>query len=400
MPVTQKREAIALNQEQIQKLQRILSSQNGSRSAMVRARVLLRYTRGEAIRSIARKEGITRPTVQLCIDKALSGGIERAIQDLPRSGRRPVVTVEGKAWVMQLACSRPMEHGYNSEVWTLSRLTAHVRKHARDAGHVSLDRASKYMIRRIIKESPDSPHNVACYFDRRSLESGEETASVLIVVKEILLFHEGGTDMPSGQVGIGEHEGARKVVQATDISADLAPEPNSHPLWFQNNDCRRVGTMSLMAGIDLHDGRVLGLVQRVAHRGLRAAGSSRRYSSSQAAPKGHGELIRNKNMGNRFGEFLKLVDSHYPSNWRIRIVPGDGSAAASRNTIKALRSYPNRFELDEPHSEGLWLNLVQVFFTRMLTSFLRSLRVKSSTEFIDKMNQYLEEINLFTIVDR
>jgi transposase len=175
MPVSQKREAIALNEEQIQRLQRILSSKNGSRSAVVRARVLLRYTRGEAIRAIARKEGITRPTVQLCIDKALCGGIETAIQDLPRSGRPPVVTTEGKAWVMQLACSKPMEHGYKSEVWTLSQLTAHVRKQAREEGYISLERASKYMIRRIIKESPDCPHNVAYYFDRQSLQVREET---------------------------------------------------------------------------------------------------------------------------------------------------------------------------------------------------------------------------------
>jgi hypothetical protein len=369
MSVTKKREAIALSEDQIQRLQRILSSPNGSRSAVVRARVLLRYTRGEAIKAIARKEGITRPTVQLCIDKALSGGIETAIQDLSRPGRPPVIATEDKAWVMQLACSNPIEHEYKSEVWTLSRLTDHVRKHARAAGHVSLERASKYMIRRIIKESPDSPHNVAYYFDRQSLEGSEETASVLIVVKEILLFRENVADKPPGQAGMGEHEGARKVAQATYISTDLASEPNSHPLWFQNNDCKRVGAVNLMAAIDLNDGRVLGLVW-------------------------------NKNRGSRFGEFLEFVNSHYPSDWRIRIVPGDGSAAASRNTIKALKFYPNRLELDEPHSEGLRLNLVQVFFTRMLTSFLRSLRMKSSAEFMDKMNQYLEEINLFTIVDR
>jgi hypothetical protein len=223
MSVTQKREAIALSEEQIQRLQRILSSKTGSRSAIVRARVLLRYTRGEAIKAIARKEGITRPTVQLCIDKALSGGIETAIQDLPRSGRRPVVTTEGKAWVMQLACSKPTDHGYKSQVWTLSQLTAHVRKHAREAGHVSLECASKYMIRRIIKESPDRPHNVAYYFDRQSLEACEETASVLIVLKEIELFHESTTAIPKGHTGIEDCERATTVAQTIDISASDAP---------------------------------------------------------------------------------------------------------------------------------------------------------------------------------
>ena len=65
--------------------------------------------------------------------------------------------------------------------------------------------------------------------------------------------------------------------------------------------------------------------------------------------------------------------------------------------MKALKDYPNRFELDEQDSEGRWLILLEVFFTRMITSFLRSLRVKSQSELIDRINQYLDEINLFTL---
>jgi transposase len=355
MPVIRKREAIVLNQDQMQKLQRILSSKTGPRSAVVRARVLLRYNRGEPIKAIARQEGVSRPTVQLCIDKALSGGIETALQDLSRTGRPRSVTPDGRAWVMQLACSRPTDHGYQAEIWTLSQLTAHVKKHARQAGHEVLEHASKYIIRRIIKESSQSPHNVAYYFDRESLEARDGIASVLTVFKEVELFHEPGATL--------------LTALAPSITAALAPEPHSHPLWFKDHEKKRLGAVSLMVGIDLLDGRVIALVQNQSRR-------------------------------TQLDEFLKIVDGHYPSNRRIRIVPGGGATASSRNNMKILKSYPNRFELDALRGEGLWLNLLEVFFTRMITSFLRSLRVKSKEELMKCMNQYLDEINLLTIVDR
>jgi hypothetical protein len=129
-----------------------------------------------AIKAIAGNEGVSRPTVQLCIDKALSGGIDTAIQDFSRPGRPRSVRAEGRAWVMQLACSKPIAPGYLSEIWTLRQLTAHVKKHALQVGHGCLEHASKYIIRRIVKEASQYPHNVAYYFDKESLQANEGTA--------------------------------------------------------------------------------------------------------------------------------------------------------------------------------------------------------------------------------
>ncbi len=137
MPVNRKRDALVLDQGEIERLQTIQSSGKESPWSVVRAGILLRYARGEAISEIARQEGVSRPTVQHCLDKALSGGIETAIRDLSRTGRPSMVTAEDKAWVMHLACSRPREHGYESEEWTLSQLTSHVRKHATETDHLS-----------------------------------------------------------------------------------------------------------------------------------------------------------------------------------------------------------------------------------------------------------------------
>ena len=143
MPVFRKRDPLVLGEEQIRRLQAIQSSRNISRSTLVRARILLRYVRNESISEIARREGVTRPTVQLCIDKALSGGVETAIRDLSRPGRPSSVTAEDKAWVMHLACAKPTAYGEAKDLWTLSQLTDYVQKHALETGHFSLEGVQK-----------------------------------------------------------------------------------------------------------------------------------------------------------------------------------------------------------------------------------------------------------------
>ncbi len=368
MPTLYKRDPLVLDEEQIRRLQAIQSSRNVSRSTLVRARILLKYARGDSISEIARGEGVTRPTVQLCIDKALTGGIETAIRDLSRPGRPSSIIAEDKAWVMHLACSKPPALEYDgAELWTLTRLTAYIQKHAMETGHFSLEGVQKATIRRIVKESSRSPHNVAYYFDKRSLEYGGRVANVFAVFKDIELLHETGSEMSIGQVRTAYRRAEGSDIQIdADITADLVPEPNSHPCWFQNYERERVGTVSLLAGIDLYDGRVIG-------------------------------MVRDKCKARRFIEFLEIADGYYPPNWHVRIVLGNCSSDVSRESMKALKVYPNRFEFIYVQKNESWLNLVDVFFTRMTRSFLRSIRVKSKAEFINRINEYVEEINLFTV---
>jgi len=52
----------------------------------------------------------------------LSGGIQTALKDLPRSGRPPFITDEDKAWLINIACTKSSEHGFASERWTYGQL--------------------------------------------------------------------------------------------------------------------------------------------------------------------------------------------------------------------------------------------------------------------------------------
>jgi hypothetical protein len=63
------------------------------------------------------------------IDKAFAYGILAAHEDLPRSGRSRKISSGARTWILSLACSKPLEHGYPNELWTQRLLAEHIRKH-------------------------------------------------------------------------------------------------------------------------------------------------------------------------------------------------------------------------------------------------------------------------------
>jgi hypothetical protein len=81
-----------------------------------------------------------------------------------------VIGPEAKAWVVHLACTKPKELGYASELWTLQALADHVRGRARAAGHPSLALAAKATVQRILTEQHLQPHKVKYYLERRDPE--------------------------------------------------------------------------------------------------------------------------------------------------------------------------------------------------------------------------------------
>jgi len=95
-----------------------------------RARILLLRDAGTAIDKIADKVGINRCSVMLCIKKFNEGGVENALFDAPGRGRNAEITDDEKAWIIDIACQKPVDFGHAAETWTYARLTSHINKNA------------------------------------------------------------------------------------------------------------------------------------------------------------------------------------------------------------------------------------------------------------------------------
>jgi hypothetical protein len=61
-----------------------------------------------------------------------------ALDDRPRPGREPTITLEAKAWLVSLACRKAKDLGYPHESWTTRLLARHAREHGPAQGHTCL----------------------------------------------------------------------------------------------------------------------------------------------------------------------------------------------------------------------------------------------------------------------
>lgn len=370
MPFERKRADLLLSESETTKLQTISKSGKESFSRVNRAKILLSYSQNESINSIAKKHHVSRPTVEKCVDKALTGGIEVALSDLKRKGCPSSITADSKMWVINLACQKPKDIGYASELWTISQLASHVRKKCNLEGHPCLSKAAKSTIFRILNEVSIKPHKINYYLEKRDPEFDEKMAQILYVYKEIELYNEqlenNEIERDFATLSYDEKPGIQAI---ENIAADLSPVVGKSTTWSRDYEYKRHGTLSLLAGIDLHDGRVIG-------------------------------LVRDRHRSREFIEFLEKVDSEYPKQWKLRIILDNHSAHISKETMAALAKYPNRFEFVFTPKHGSWLNLIEMFFSKMSRSFLRAIRVKSKDELRARLLKYLDEVNMDPVVFR
>lgn len=360
---------LELVKEDVDKLQQLSVSRTEPYDQVTRAKVLLAYHSGESKISISKRLGVSRPTVHLCIAKAQYAGVQVAIRDLKRSGRPNLITADDKAWLVSLACSKPTDFGYASEKWTYSQLANHVRKTAQDSGHSALGKACKATVQRILKEHDIRPHKTSYYLEKRDPEFEQKMTQVLVVYKEIDLFRETPEKNEHRKETTISYDEKPGIQAIANIAADLSPVPHKYSTWGRDYEYRRLGTISLLAGLDLHDGRV------------------------------HA-LARERHRSREFIEFLNEIDHIYPADWKIRLVMDNHSSHVSRETLNWLGGRPNRFQFVFTPKHASWLNMVEIFFSKMTRTFLRSLRVQSKEELIERLYRYITEINESPVVFR
>ena len=336
-----------------------------------RARILLLKAEGEPINTIADKVGINRCSVMLCLKKFKEGGIENALSDAPGRGRNAEITDDEKAWIINIACQKPVDLGYSAEVWTRARLTKHIHQFAEGAGHLRLSTISQSKVRTILEEAEIKPNKIRYYCENRDPDFDQKMHNVLLVYKQLSLqFDENGQLLPFPEddqithvLSYDEKPGIQAIANTTE---DLLPN-DAHKTISRDYEYRRLGTISLLAGIDLQTG--------------------------EAIP-----LVRDRHSSKEYIEFLQLLDSKYPKGDKIRLILDNLQVHTSKETKKYLASVPGRFEFVFTPKHGSWLNLVEGFFSKLTRQSLKGIRVKTKNELVERIYKYFEEINDIPVV--
>lgn len=338
---------------------------------VARARILLLKAEGVTIDTIADKVNMNRKSVMLCINKYLEGGIENALFDAPGRGRNAEITDDEKVWIINIACQKPVDLGYSAEVWTRALLTKHVNKFAEEAGHTRLSTISQSKVRTILEEADIKPNKITYYCENRDPEFDQKMHNVLLVYKQLSLqFDENGKLLPfeddQQYVHVISYDEKPGIQAIATTSEDLHPDEN-HSTFSRDYEYKRLGTVSLMAGIDLQTG--------------------------EAIP-----LVKDTHNSKDYIEFLKLLDEKYPKQDKIRLVLDNLRVHTSEETRRYIASVPGRFEFVFTPKHGSWLNLVEGFFSKLTRQSLKGIRVKTKEELVKRIYKYFEEINEEPIV--
>lgn len=132
-----------------------------------RAKMLLYKAQGMSNKDIADPLDVNINTVKLRLSKFKKGGINRVLFDDPRSGQKVEITDDAVAWIIDIACQRPVDLGYSQELWTLKNLHSHIHSHAEEAGYPRLALITKPMVQKILKRSDIKPFKIKYYCEKR-----------------------------------------------------------------------------------------------------------------------------------------------------------------------------------------------------------------------------------------
>ena len=182
---------------------------------------------------------------------------------------------------------------------------------------------------------------------------------VLMVYREVFLQGDRplleGVPVPT--VSVDEKPGVQAMVP------DLPPQPDRRAsLGRRDAEYRHLGTLSILAALDLHSGEVIAQVEE-------------RHRSRE------------------FVLLLQELDRCYPPDAILRIVLDHHASHTSKETRAYLATRPNRFQYVHTPKHGSWLNLIETVFSRMARTLLRHIRVNSLEELKLRIETGIREMN-------
>ena len=192
---------------------------------------------------------------------------------------------------------------------------------------------------------------------------------LLIIYKEINYQNDNPDSEKDNHIitiSVDEKPGIQAI---KNIAPDLNPIPDKHSRIQRDYEYKRLGTVSLLAGLNLHTGNIIAQVHD-RHRSI------------------------------EFIQLLKEIDEYYPNNYTIRIILDNHSAHISKETMSYLSTKPNRFIYVHTPKHGSWLNLVETLFSKIARTFLKKIRVNSKEELKERILKGISEINEVPVVHR
>lgn len=343
-----------------------------------RAKVLLLCASGQSNQSMASEVGLSTVSINKILKKWTTLGVQAALEDLPRAGRPKVIGIEARTWITSLACTIPdsLPDGPGTQLWTTTSLTRYVQTHCVRHGLPELQTVQPSTVWTVLNDRQIKPHRMKYYLVKKDPDFKIKAEKVLLLYKRVEWILQLTRDDTSqgrradelcGEVFLSYDE--KPGIQAvSNIAPDLPPTPKAGCV-ARDYEYRRLGTISLLAGIDLLSGEVTG-------------------------------IVRDTHGSSDFISFLQLVDGKYDNALKINVILDNHSVHRSKAVMDYLATKPGRFSFTFTPKHASWLNLIESFFSKLAKQALRGLRVKSKDDLKARIEKWLEQTNDDRVVYR
>jgi transposase len=322
---------IALNDEERQTLQNLAKARSSKSHEAQRARTLLLAADGMTNLQISHEVGLHYNAVGKTRARFAHERLG-ALQDRPRSGRKPTIAPEVKRRILTEATQPPPG---------LARWS--VRSMAQHQG------VSKATVQRLWAKNDLKPHQTKVF----KLSSDPNFEAKFWDVIGLYL------DPPERALVLCCDE--KTQIQALQRSQPGLPLGLGH-LRTETHDYYRHGTVTLFAALDYLEGKVL---------------------ARTAAKHTHRQWL----------EFLKQIDRETPAELDLHLVL-DNYATHKHPRVKQWLVKHPRFHLHFVPTSSSWLNLVERFFRDLSQQAILPGSFGSVPELVDALNQYLARHNL------
>ena len=369
--------ALELSGEDRKVVEGILMSQTAEVRRYRRALVLSLKACGKTDYAAALAANVSLATAARTAARYLAHGLEAALSDNPRSGRPLSVSEADSLWLTALACSKPADFGLGRETWYPVMFCGFVREVAEAEGHPRMATACDDTILGVLDRARLQPFRLRYYCTRKDAEFNRKLLELLAIYREIDgCFDEGdvyASRLPTSKDGRPVHVLSFDEKPGIQVLTDLAPKlmPNAamanggkslYASVCQDYEYRRHGTVSLLAAIDLLDGRAFA-------------------------------KVRQSHKSSDFVDFLGMLDAFYPEGDVIRLILDNHSVHMSQETQLYLNTVPGRFEFVFPPTHASWTNMIEGFFSTMTKQLLGGIRCGTKDELREKIMSYIERFN-------
>lgn len=345
---------IKLSNKDLKTLIIISKSRTSSQDHIIRSKILILLSEGNCSLKVSKILKVSQKRVGNVYHRYFENdNIIKALSDRKRSGRKPIFIQEDKLLIINVACQKPKDLGYASELWVQSKLAKHIQTTFID---LKFNNISQPTISRILKQNKIKPFKIKYYITKRDPEFDSKMQTILKIYKEV---QDGSDNFVT--ISIDEKTGLQAIKNYADDK--LCKGTTNANTILRDPEYVRMGTVALLAGVNLATGEVYGETYD-------------RHRSSE------------------YVSFLKELDKKIDPTKTIQLIADNHIIHKSKETLRYFETCKNRFETVFIPKHGSWLNAIEGIFSKMARSFLKGIRVNSKEELCQRIKKGIEELNL------